>query len=249
MKLRKLSVVLLALLLAAMAVLPCVSADENDKSRIAANEKIRELINPVDADIHKIVDERILYTGQAETDRFSEPAMEVLIKYEKNLNEIVALLEKQTNVHLDEAKKTTLKEIIVTEHFKKVSNDMELEKRGLKLEDAKIIKPTILGIVNMTDEINKPEVDSLLSAPAMKLYQTYPDVYGGSGTDDAGYDYDVDGHNTVYKVLTWGNSYPYTYRLIYLDEDHPDPSLDATYDYYRCGDWDEEGCEDSAQMW
>jgi len=233
MNLFKWSVVLLALLLAAMAIVPMVSAEEKDPARLTSEEKVRDLFKPIDADINKMVDEKILYSSQAGTDRFSEPTKEVLKKYEKNLDEIVARLDTLTGVHLDETNRTILKEIIVTEHFKKVSNDMELEKRGLKLEDAKVITPKVLGVVTMTDEINKPETDSIVSAPLMNLYQTYPDVYGGYGFDDAGLPYNVAGGNTLYKVLTWGNSYPYTYRLYYYDEDHPNPTLDVTYDYYR----------------
>jgi hypothetical protein len=246
MKLFKWSVILLALLLAGMAMVPMVSADENNQARLADEAKVRELIKPIDADIHQMVDERTLYSLQDGTDGLSGPAKEVLKKYNKNLNEIVGLLVKMTDVNLDDTNRTLLKEIIVTEHFKQVSNDMVLAKRGLKLEDAKVITPKILGVVNMTEELSRAGTESVLSAPAMKLYQTYPDVYGGYGFDDSGLPYNVNGGNSLYKVLTWGSSYPYTYRLYYHDEDHPDPALDATYDAYRLATTGT--LEDSAQF-
>lgn len=244
MQLRKWSIILLALVLAAMV--PMVSAVEKDQALQSDQEKIRELFKPVDTDIHQMVDERTLYSTPAGTERFSGSAKEVLGKYNKNLDEIVGLLDKMTDVNLDDANKTLLKEIIVTEHFKHVSNDMTLAKRGLKLEDAIVITPKILGVVNMTEELSSAGTESMLSAPAMKLYQTYPDVYGGSGFDDSGLPYIVNGGNSLYKVLTWGNSYPYTYRLYYYDEDHPVPALDTTYDAYRLAQTGT--IEDSAQF-
>lgn len=246
MKLRKLSVVLLALLLAAMAIVPMVSAEEKDQTLLSDQAKVRELFKPIDTDIRQMVDERTLYSTPAGTDRFSGPAKEVLKKNTRNLDEIVGLLAKMTDVNLDDANKTLLKEIIVTEHFKHVSNDMALAKRGLKLEDAKVIKPKILGVVNMTEELSRAGTESVLSAPAMKLYQTYPDVYGGYGFDDSGLPYNVNGGNTLFKVLTWGSSLPYTYRLYYYDEDHPDPALDVSYDALRLAT--EGTLEDSAQF-
>lgn len=110
---------------------------------------------------------------------------------------------------------------------------MELEKRGLNIVDAKVSTPKILGIVNTTSDITKSEKGLLVSAPSLTLYQISFDKYGGFGTDSAGRPFDINGGNDLYKVLTWGSAYPYTYRLYYLDEDHPDPSLDRTYDYYR----------------
>jgi len=233
MQLRKWSVVLLALLLAAMAMVPMVSADDNDQARLTDEAKVRELIKPVDADIQKIIDEKKLYFDKAETRSFSIPVNEVIGKYDKNLNGIVDILDIRMNTHLDEASRTLLKEIIVTGDFKRISNDMELEKRGLKIEDAKVITPKFLGIVNTTDELTQFRTNSLLSAPTLTLIQLSVDIAGGYGTDDAGNDFDIDGGNNLYKVLTWGNSYPYTYRPYYYDEDHPDPGLDAAYDYYR----------------
>jgi hypothetical protein len=246
MRLRKIGIALLALMLAAMAIVPMVSAEENDETRLVDEAKVRDLMKPIDAEIHQIVDENTLYSDKAGTKGFTVPVKEVITKYDKNLDEIVLLLDNLTNVHLDEANRALLKEIIVTGEFKHISNDMELEKRGLKIEDAKIIKPNILGIVNSTDELNKLKTDSLLSAPALTLYQVSFDVYGGYGTDSAGRSYDINGDNDLYEVLTWGSAYPYTYRLMYLDEDHPDRSLDASYDalrYAQTGTY-----EDSAQF-
>lgn len=233
MNIRKIGVVLLALLLAGMAMVPMVSAQENDQARLADEAKVQELIKPIDADIHKIVYEITLYSDKAGTRSFFVPVNEVIGKYDKNLDGIVDILDNRMNTHLDKANRTLLKEIIVTGDFKRISNDMELEKRGLKIEDAKIVTPKILGIVNSTDELTKFRTASLLSAPTLTLYQVSFDKYGGFGTDSAGRSFNINGHNDLYKVLTWGNSYPYTYRLYYYDEDHPNPALDVMYDYYR----------------
>jgi hypothetical protein len=243
----KTCVVLLALMLAAMAMVPCVSAaEQNDEDRLVDEAKIRDLMKPIDAEIYQIVDKNTLYSDKAGTKEFTVPVKEVIRKYDKNLDEIILLLDNLTDTHLDEANRALLKEIIVTGEFKHISNDMELEKRGLKIEDAKKTKPKILGIVNTTDELNKFKTDSLLSAPTLTLYQVSFDVYGGFGTDSAGRAFDINGDNDLYDVLTWGSSYPYTYRLMYLDEDHPDPLLDASYDALR---YAQKGTyEDSAQF-
>ena len=200
MKLRKFSIALLALLLAAMAIVPMVSAAETDQARLADEAKVRELIKPVDAEIRQIVDEKTLYSTQARIGSFSVPVKEVIVKYDRNLNEIVDILDYRMNTHLDEANKTLLKQIIVTGDFKRISNDMELEKRGLKIEDAKVTTPKILGIVNTTSELNELKTDSLLSAPTITLYQVSFDVYGGYGTDSAGRSFNINGHNDLYTA-------------------------------------------------
>ncbi|PKL58785.1 MAG: hypothetical protein CVV34_00970, partial [Methanomicrobiales archaeon HGW-Methanomicrobiales-5] len=193
MNLRKTCIVLLALLLAAMAMVPVASADENDQARLADEAKVRELIKPIDADIYKIVDEKTLYSDKAGTRSFSVPVNEVVGKYDKNLEEIVDILDNRMNTHLNEANRILLKEIIVTGDFKRISNDMELEKRGLKIEDAKVITPKILGTVNTTDELTKLRTNSLLSAPTLTLIQLSVDIAGGYGTDDAGNHFDING--------------------------------------------------------
>ena len=248
MQLRKIVIAMLALMLAGAVMVPCVSAEENDQTRLADEANVRELIKSIDSDIRQIVDERHLYSEKAGTNQFSFPVNEFIRKHDKDLDEIILTLADLKDIDLDETQKITLKEIIVAEGFKHISADVELEKRGLKIQDAKVFTPKILGIANSTDDISKLEKESLLSAPSLTLYQVSFDKYGGYGTDDDGWDYDINGNNDLTYVMTWGNSYPYTYRLVYKDEDHPNPSLDALYDYYRCGDWDEEGCEDSAQF-
>jgi hypothetical protein len=248
MQLQKTVIALLALLVAAMAIVPCVTAEENDQSRLADEAKVQNLIKSINTDIRQIVDERHLYSEKAGTDGFSFPVSEFIRIHDKDLDEIILTLADLKDIDLDETQKATLKEIIVAESFKHISADVELEKRGLKIEDAKVFTPIILGVANSTEDFSKLEKASLLSVPSLKLRQVYYDISGGSSIDDDGWDFDIDGNNDLTSVMTWGTSYPYTYRLIYKDEDHPNPSLDALYDYYRCGDWDEEGCEDSAQF-
>ncbi|MFA4849849.1 MAG: hypothetical protein WC626_09000 [Methanoregula sp.] len=231
MQLRKIGVVLLALLLAAMATVPLVSADEKSQVHTADEMKIRELFKPIDKEIHLIISEESLVSNLTGSEKPSNSVSKILSKYDKNLENIIELLDKNTNVYLDNTNRSLLKRVIITEHFKRVSNDMVLEKRGLKIEDAIILKPTILGIVNNTNDINRIQRESLRTDTFI-LAQSSPDIYGGTGIDDAGLPYSVEGNNNLYQVMTWQSS-PVTYRLCYNDEDHPYPNLNVEYDAYR----------------
>jgi hypothetical protein len=227
----KWSVILLALLLAAIAMTPMVSAEEKDPARLADEAKIKELFKPINEDIHLLVTEKSLESDQAKTAEYSKSVSEVLKKYDGDMDNIILLLDKITNIHLDDANRTLLKDVIVTEQFKRVSDDAVLEKRGLRKEDAIIIKPKILGFMNHSYDLNRIQTESL-KADTFILAQSGPDVYGGIGTDNAGLPYAVDGGNNLYQVMTW-QSNPVTYRLCYYDEDHPYPDLNTQYDALR----------------
>jgi hypothetical protein len=231
MKTMKTGIVLLALLLAGMAMVPMVSAEVSDQARVDDEAKIRELFNPIDENIRLIVTENYLESDQADTEKFSVSVSEILTKYDENLDNIILLLDKITNVHLDKANRTLLKEVIVSERFKRVSDEILMEKRGLKEEDAIIIQPKILGIVDNNSEINRIQMEAA-TTETLILAQSSPDIYGGFGFDNALNWYTVFGGNNLYQVMVWPGS-PTTYRLCYYDEDYPDLELDIEYDALR----------------
>jgi len=78
--------------------------------------------------------------------------------------------------------------------------------------------------------------------------QVRVDINGGTGTDGRGYQYNVDGHNDLFKIVVYYDSTSVKYELHFYDEDHPNPSLDAVYDTLRCILYSERdnryGCED-----
>lgn len=108
MNMQKLGIVLLALLLAAMSIVPMVNAT-NDQAGLSDETKVRELSKPIEADIHKIVEEKILYSEKAGTGSYSVPVKEVISKYDKNLDGIIDILDNRMKTHLDEANRTLLK--------------------------------------------------------------------------------------------------------------------------------------------
>lgn len=213
-----------------MVMVPMVSA-ENDQTRADDEAKIRELFKPIDEEIHLIVTEKTFESDQAETDKFSVPVSNILTKYDKNLDNIILHLDKITNVHLDKANRTVLKKVIITERFKRVADEIQMEKRGLKEENAVILQPKILGIMDGTTEINRMQTEAATTGSFI-LAQSAPDLYGGAGFDSALNWYAVGGGNNLYQLMVWPGDTT-TYRLCYYDEDHPDPELDLEYDALR----------------
>ncbi len=68
--------------------------------------------------------------------------------------------------------------------------------------------------------------------PINTWIQLAVDVYGGSGHTGI-WPYDVNGNNTLYKVVVAYNSTTAIYTLYFYDEDCPNPVLDKIYDALR----------------
>jgi hypothetical protein len=232
MKTTQIGIVLLTLLLAAMVMVPMVSADKNDQARIENDAKILDFFKPIDENIQVIVAGSSIESTSADTAKFSSQVSEIVKKYDGNLEEILSILDKTTGVHLDDVNKTVLKEVIISEHFRRVSDKQLMEKRGLHEKDALIVQPEVLGIAKDKTDLDKMQIQVAMW-DSFILAQSGPDVYGGFGFDNSGLPYNVNGGNNLYQVRVWPGSPVTTYQLRYYDEDHPIPQLDYQYDTLR----------------
>jgi len=231
MELQKICIALLALMLAAMVMVPLVSASENSsQDSDQDNVNIRELFKPIDETVRNEISRNNLESDPAKSEKIFHLSSDIVKKYDSNLDGIVEHLDKKTNGHLDDAKKSTLKEIIVSEHIKRISDKMLMENRGLIDEDAIVIKPKVLGFVD-NNNLSAIERESAKSGTFI-LAQSAPDIYGGVGFDVSGQFYSVLGNNQLYEVRVWPGN-PTSYQFRYYDEDHPDLETDAAYDALR----------------
>ena len=73
----------------------------------------------------------------------------------------------------------------------------------------------------------------LTFGPVYRFAQPTVDITGGSGIDDAGWFYDINGDNDLYSVIITDLGSKLKYTLWYYDEDYPLPAYDPIYDYYR----------------
>lgn len=225
----KLGVVLLALMLAAMAIVPIVSAAET-AIQSSTQEKIVELFTPIDNEIRSTMHASIV-EGKGDTtgQKSSEYSEQLIRQYQKNLDLILDALEKETGITLSPGDREDMKRIIVQEHIQKVAWEMTKEKLGVNDSD---LKPVFLKTSENQDEI--PGGSRLLMPNSLTLVQVSADVYGGAGFDGGLRPYNVNGGNQLYRV-DWNSGSGYAlYQCRFYDEDVPSPAgADATYDAYR----------------
>ncbi|MCK9593909.1 MAG: hypothetical protein M0Q91_18060 [Methanoregula sp.] len=229
MELRKTGIILLALLLSAMAIVPMVCAEDNALVD-PGDLEIAGLFEPINAEIESTMAIVVTNDGLAKTSFDSKDFSEQLImKYQKNLDLILDLLETKTGVKLSVSEREDLKRIIVQEHIEKVSWSEVKKKMGVKDEDFKSM------IARQGDSSTQTGNSQLLSLPlSLILVQVSDDVYGGAGLDGAGLPYNVNGDNDLYDV-TVDTSYSGKdlYECHFWDEDVPYPDGDTAYDAFR----------------
>lgn len=170
MKTMKTGIVLLALLLAGIAMVPMVSAD--DAIQDSMNEKIVTLFAPIDSEIQStlhatIVEGKKDIAGQNAKD-YSEKLID---KNQENLNLILDALEKEAGIALSSADREDMKRIIVEEHIRKVSWEMTKEKLGVKESDFKTV------FLSTSESLTQNISGSLLLMPnSLTLVQVSADV-------------------------------------------------------------------------
>ena len=226
MKTLKFGIVMLALLLAAMAMVPMVSAET---TQVPATNEIVTLFAPIDNEIqntmHSAIVERKVDVNAQNLTEYSEKLIE---KYQKNLNQILNALEKDTGIILSPSAREDMKRIIVQGHIEKVSWEQTKEKLGVKESDLKTV------LINTTNVKQSGAVGSLSMPNSLTLIQVAADVYGGTGLDGGYRPYSVNGGNALYRV-DWNSGSGWAlYQCRFHDEDVPSPpGADATYDAYR----------------
>ncbi|EHQ35198.1 hypothetical protein [Methanoplanus limicola] len=222
---RALNPLLIIALLAAMFI-PAVSAEEAIEP-IDSNQDITNLFEPINNEIVNKMATIVTKDGFAKTTfnprDYSEKLMCI---YQKNLDQIIDLLEKKTGQKLSTDEKEDLKKIIIQEHMDKVSWAQLKEKMGVKDEN---FKPMLLSqgkILTHTEQSRLPL--------SLILVQVSDDIYGGAGLDGAGIPYIVNGENDLLSVSV---NTAYTgkdlYECLFMDEDAPNTALDISYDELR----------------
>jgi len=229
MKRMKIGVILLALLLAAMAMVPMVSAGDDNLVN-TGNPDIVGLFEPINAEIESTMATVVTSDGFAKSGFNSKDFSEQLVmKYQKNLDQILDLLETETGEKLSAKERVDLKQIIVQEHMERVSWAELKKKMGVKDEDFKSMSSS------QGESSTQTKNNQLLSLPlSLILVQVSDDVYGGAGLDGAGLPYIVNGGNDLYDV-TVDTSYSGKdlYECHFYDEDVPTTNGDITYDAFR----------------
>ncbi len=192
------------------------------------NSEMRTLFQPLDAEARTYLAANPHIASQ-DLDLF---AASLVDKYEKNLTSILRGLEGVTGQSVSKEAGENLKLLIVREHLYQI-----LQENIPDVENAtvQVIEPVLVNSYRDGTNVYKVFYTPMSSIPYPIYYwvQVYPDVYGGSGYDDAGKYYNVNGHNDLYYVVAEYTSTWVKYTLYFYDEDHPDPITDALYDAWR----------------
>lgn len=179
----------------------------------------------------------------ATKDDKTEKAKKIAKKIEKDLEEkgeyseedlemLLTLLEDIAGVKLKEKQKELAKSYIIGELKKTIKNKKFRQKIG-KTEPIARINPKV---IEKSEGYITYDIGAQSYGGPSTYKQILKDITGGSGTDDNGNSFNINGNNDLIQVDVEGvpplyNTFIYT--LTYKDEDHPDPTLDALYDQFR----------------
>ncbi len=149
--------------------------------------------------------------------------------------------------NLTPGQKETLKRLLVSDYVSYLYQKSFYPKNAKVL----VVKPVKVASVKANGKVYDyyyAPMSSSIPYPIHWWVQVSVDITGGSGVDSVGYSYNVNGNNDLFKIVVEYTSSKITYELHFHDEDHPDPSLDRTYDSIRCsiypGRDSTYGCED-----
>lgn len=215
----------------------------------AKEEKIKSLFDPINADALKYMKDKNSPKEPKDIDALAKDQAKI---YSKNLDALIDELESATGKSLkDKDKREELKQLIVRENLYKTKQKIDSEEfnKNIIVTSDKSIIPTIIDKDKNTNNIATYST----TLPAGTYYpihywlQVSPDIFGGSGHDVNGNAYNINGHNNLYQIgvqnsyqprtcifgFCYGPFYNTKYTLYFQDEDHPDPTIDALYDFWR----------------
>ena len=136
-----------------------------------------------------------------ELNKFAEHLVK---KYSKQLDHIIDKLEDITGRTMSQEEREKFKYLLIREHLSKIDQEIDQEQGLNNMSKRVIVKLISLGIYRSSGYIYKIYYAPLSTDIPYPIYywiQVYPDVYGGKGTDDAGNSYNVNGNNSLYKVV------------------------------------------------
>lgn len=172
----------------------------------------------------------------------------VIQKYGKELDsEIDEYATQGGSKKLTPEERETLKYLIVSDYVSYVYQKSFHLKNAKKL----VVKPIKVTSIKKHGRVYNyyyTPMSSSIPYPIHWWVQVSVDINGGSGYDDAGNYYDVDGKNDMFNIVVHYISDSVEYELHFYDEDHPNPRMDDIYDSYRQHEYPDRdhtyGCED-----
>ncbi|MGA9086415.1 MAG: hypothetical protein ACLQMU_03505 [Methanoregula sp.] len=230
MKTLKIGVMLLALLLAAMIMVPMASAADSAAQGDNSDQKIVSLYQPIHNEIQSNVSTAINERITTHDQYYKDLSSSLVKKYQTNLDSIIDILETKTGQQLSAKQRDTVKQIIVAEDLNKVVQENRKKELGVNATQMRTLQV-------QPDNVQMKSSNLQLTAlpDSLTLIQVAVDVNGGTGRDGNNIPYTVNGGNQLYSIIynTHPGSYTY-YECHFRDEDVPDSaSSDAIYDQYR----------------
>lgn len=184
--------------------------------------KAKALFRPIDDEIRA-------YVANPSVKTLEEFTAYTLETYNKKLTALVTVLQDITGCSLAPEAQETLKQLIIKEHIHRVF-----------LENMPAVEnATVVVMKPVADTLTENQYTTFYTPMAGVPYPIYywkqvtVDITGGSGYDDAGKYYNVNGDNDLYQVQAEYTATWVRYTLYFEDEDHPDPLTDAAYDAWR----------------
>ncbi len=239
---KKITIPIIAILTIFLLLAPIATAAidyPNNPENKLKKEKIKSLFQPIDADARK-------YIIENKSPKEFEDKMK---KYAKELDAIIDELQSASGKSLDEKSREEFGQLIVRQHYYRVKQEIESNEFNKNTKDV-----AITDIIPISTDIRKDEATKTASTtysanlpvgtyyPIHNFTQVLPDINGGIGRDIYSNPYNVNGKNDLYQIrvengknciFTWCYARYTKYTLYFLDEDHPDPTIDILYDYWR----------------
>jgi len=214
-------------------VVDAVAVNEQSMT-LSESEKqtINDLFEPIDREIQDFVSLNIQGSENQSLTNGDTFARALFAEYNASLDRLVDILDRNTGHAIKEKEREELKRVLVEGHINKVHIDEIRAKFGMDDQNATHLKPKLIT----TEKLEPSALNELYSTTEGTPFiyvQTYCDVYGGIGVDDALLPYSVNGGNSLYDVIVYTYSTEVFYQLCYYDEDHPNPTIDAEYDLFR----------------
>ena len=131
MKTLKIGVMLLALLLAAMVMVPMASAADSAAQGDNSDQKIVSLYQPIHNEIQSNVSTAINERITTHDQYYKDLSSSLVKKYQTNLDSIIDILETKTGQQLSAKQRDTVKQIIVAEDLNKVVQENRKKELGV----------------------------------------------------------------------------------------------------------------------
>jgi hypothetical protein len=230
MRTLKIGVMLLALLLAAMIMVPMVSADSSIIQRNVSDNNIISLFQPIHSDLMSNISPHINGKSLNRDQYYKDLSSRIVTKYQTNLNSIIDILENKTGLQLSSTERKNLIQIIVADDLNKAIWENRKKELGVNYSQMQ----TIL-VQPDNAQLKSNRLQSTALPDSLTLIQVAADVNGGTGLDGNNLIYSVNGGNQLYSVIYNNHPGSYTYyECHFRDEDVPDTlASDLAYDAYR----------------